>query len=133
MNSDHLPTTTNTKGSYFQFSWHKSNTEHNDHSSTTTANLSFQGWSCTSMAMAARRPLTPVFLNRCAAAHLCAVSSFQVCRKTFFPYFFWGKNHLFVYFRLFLVWSVPPNFFLTLVCRELKKVENHCLTQCVMC
>ena len=27
-----------------------------------------------------------VFLNRCAAAHLCAVSYFQVCRQFFCPY-----------------------------------------------
>ncbi len=66
-----------------------------------------------------------VFLNR------CAVSSFQVCRQILFPYFaysFLWKKSSFCQVCDFLGISVPPNFFGTLVCRELKKVENHCFS-----
>ncbi len=73
-----------------------------------------------------------VFLNRCAAAHLCAVSSSQVCRQIFFPYFaysFFKKSSFCQIYEVFLGIRAPPIFFLTLVCRELKKVENHCFKE----
>ncbi len=72
---------------------------------------------------------TVLFLNRCAAAHLCAVNSFQVDRHIFFLYknftiIFVEKKeilHLFRCFQKTLDISVPPNFY----CRVIRMVENH--------
>jgi hypothetical protein len=36
------------------------------------------------------------------------------------------NSYIFIILASFLHLGVPPNSFLKLVCRELKKVENHC-------
>jgi hypothetical protein len=38
------------------------------------------------------------------------------------------KQHTFIILTSFLHYGLPPNLFSKLVCRELKKVENHCCT-----
>jgi hypothetical protein len=56
---------------------------------------------------------------------LLSIVSQPVCRQFFSPYFsysFLGKKALFVHFS----YNNAANFFCTLVCRDLKKVENHC-------
>jgi len=82
-----------------------------------------------------------VFLNQFVAAHKCAVRSVHVCRKTFFgPHFYYSfveneeilvaisKIKLFFrsYSKNICNKCAAKFFFWCLVCRQVKKVENHC-------
>ncbi len=40
----------------------------------------------------------------------------------------WRKCHFSIILVLLLHFGVPPKFFTKLVCRKIKKVENHCIT-----
>jgi hypothetical protein len=74
-----------------------------------------------------------VFLNRCAATHKCAVSFFQVCRHSWILLFLSKNKNILVgicntklCFLNFQMQVCRQIYFWCLVCRELKKVENHC-------
>ncbi len=71
-----------------------------------------------------RQAVRPVFLNRCAAMHKCAVKFFTVCRQIVKCQRKHVKQAIFSSFwSLFTLRCV----FSKLVCRKLKKVDNYCV------